>query len=211
MMKTVLHSVLPTFVLCALAICTLVLCALLAPAFAAWRDQVTDYDSGRLAHLEDARLAALHEAETRRGTGDFRILRETVTAESRSVPERALMGRWRCRQMKLGGMTGYEVYSWFPCTISRVNGGIWFEKQGTQRMAGYLYPDDKGLWVYLGAQSAKGEPFHRYSGQAAFAGEDVALDDQVGALVGIGNNRLRIDLPSPATRESDFDVIELTR
>jgi hypothetical protein len=30
-------------------------------------------------------------------------------------------------------------------------------------------------------------------------------------LVGIGNNHLRIDLPSPGTQESDFDTIELIR
>ena len=78
-------------------------------------------------------------------------------------------------------------------------------------MAGYLYPEQGGLWVYLGAQSAKGEPLHRYSGRLASVGAEVTPDDQVGALVGIGNNRLRIDLPTPATQESDFDAIELMR
>jgi len=29
--------------------------------------------------------------------------------------------------------------------------------------------------------------------------------------VGIGRNALRIDLPTPATQESDFDSIELVR
>jgi hypothetical protein len=57
-------------------------------------------------------------------------------------------------------------HGWFTCRISKVNGGIWFEKQGTQRMAGYLYPED-GMWVSLGAQSAKGEPLHRYFGNGA--------------------------------------------
>ena len=112
--------------------------------------------------------------------------------------------------MKLGGMTDYAVFSWFPCRISRVNGGIWFEKEGTQRMAGYLYPEN-GVFVYLGAQSARGEPWHRYSGNAASVGAPVNPDDQVGVLVGIGANRLRIDLPAPATQESDFDAIELER
>ena len=70
------------------------------------------------------------------------------------------------------------------------NGGLWFEKSGTQRMAGFLYPQE-GMWVYLGAQSAKGEPLHRYSGRAASVGGDINPDDQVGVLVGIGNNHLR--------------------
>jgi len=29
-------------------------------------------------------------------------------------PEQTLVGSWRCRQMKLGGMTGYAVFNWFP-------------------------------------------------------------------------------------------------
>jgi hypothetical protein len=185
--------------------------ALTAPASAGWRDQITDYDAGRLTGLENARADAVRQAETRGGTGDFRAIKETFEADAHGVPERALYGNWRCRQMKLGGMTGYAVFSWFPCRISRVNGGIWFEKEGTQRMAGYLYPEQGGLWVYLGAQSAKGEPWHRYSGRYASVGADVTPDDQVGALVGIGNNALRIDLPTPATQESDFDAIELVR
>jgi hypothetical protein len=202
MTKTVSHKVL-------LGLAALL--ALTAPALAGWRDQITDYDATRLAHLEAARADAVREAETRPGTGDFHAIKETFEPEAHAVPEGVLTGRWRCRQMKLGGMTGYAVFSWFPCTISHVNGGLWFQKEGTQRMAGYLYPDEGGRWVYLGAQSAKGEPLHRYSGHAAFVGEDVAVDDQVGALVGIGNNRLRIDLPTPATQESDFDAIELVR
>jgi hypothetical protein len=202
MTKTVLHRI----VLGALA-----LLALTRPGFAGWRDQITAYDAGRLARLEAARSDAMHQAETRGGSGDVRAIHETFAPEARGVPERALYGAWRCRQMKLGGMTGYAVFNWFSCRISRVNGGIWFEKQGTQRMAGYIYPDQDGRWVYLGAQSAEGEPLHRYSGHAAYVGEGWALDDQVGALVGVGNNRLRIDLPSPATQESDFDAIELVR
>ena len=185
--------------------------ALTGTASADWRTQITDYDAGRLTGLESARVDAVRQAETRGGTGDFRAIKETFEADAHGVPEQSLYGTWRCRQMKLGGMTGYAVFNWFPCTISRVNGGVWFQKEGTQRMAGYLYPEQGGLWVYLGAQSAKGEPWHRYSGRYASVGAETTPDDQVGALVGIGNNALRIDLPTPATQESDFDAIELVR
>jgi hypothetical protein len=188
----------------------LILAAVPQSAVAGWRDQITPHDSERLSDLQHARQRGLAEAEHGRGTGDVRAIHETFTPAAHTVPERALMGAWRCRQMKLGGMTDYAVFNWFPCRISKVNGGIWFEKQGTQRMAGYLYPQD-GMWVYLGAQSARGEPLHRYSGNGASVGASVNPDDQVGLLVGIGNNRLRIDLPSPATQESDFDAIELER
>ena len=178
-------------------------------AFADWRTEITQTDLQRLRTMPDARARALQEASHGSGQGDLRALEDVVGAPAHGVPEGALTGTWRCRQMKLGGMSDYMVYSWFTCRISRVNSGLWFEKNGTQRMAGYLYPSD-GMWVYLGAQSAKGEPLHRYSGNAGSVGASVNPDDQVGALVGIGRNRLRLDLPSPAI-ESDFDAIELVR
>ena len=183
---------------------------LIHPAWADWRDQISPRDVERLAHLNDAREDALAQARHRGGQGDARALRAVFDPAPRSIPEQALAGTWRCRQIKLGGMTGYYVFDWFKCRITHVTGGLWFEKDGTQRMAGYLHPQE-GMWVYLGAQSAKGEPIHRYSGRAASAGEEVNPDDQVGVLVGIGNNHLRLDLPSPATEESDFDAVELVR
>lgn len=186
------------------------LLALSVPARADWRDEISAYDVDRLAHLNDARDDALAQARHRGGHGDVRALGAVFDPAPHAVPERVLTGTWRCRQIKLGGMTGYYVFDWFKCRISRVNGALWFEKDGTQRMAGYLHPQE-GMWVYLGAQSAKGELIHRYSGRAASAGEDINPDDQVGVLVGIGNNHLRLDLPSPATQESDFDAIELVR
>lgn len=186
------------------------LLALTATAYADWRDQVSPSDVERLAHLNDAREDALAQARQRGGKGDFRAIEKILSPEAHAVPEQTLYGNWRCRQVKLGGMSGYYVFDWFNCRISKAGGGIWFEKNGTQRMAGYLYPQD-GMWVYLGAQSAKGEPLHRYSGRAASAGGDINPDDQIGVLVGIGDNHLRLDLPLPGTQESDFDTIELVR
>ncbi|MEP6830541.1 MAG: DUF4893 domain-containing protein [Rhizomicrobium sp.] len=186
------------------------LLALTAPAYADWQGQVTPRDIERLAHLNDARDDALAQARQRGGKGDYRAIEKILRPAAHAVPEQALVGNWRCRQIKLGGMSGYYVFDWFNCRISKTNSGIWFEKAGTQRMAGTLYPQE-GMWVYLGAQSAKGEPLHRYSGRAASAGSEINPDDQIGALVGIGDNHLRIDLPAPSTQESDFDTIELKR
>jgi len=186
------------------------LLALTATAHADWRDQISSADVERLAHLNDARGDALAQARARGGKGDYRAIEKILGPEAHAVPEQALYGNWHCRQIKLGGMSGYYVFDWFNCRIAKAGGGIWFEKNGTQRMAGYLYPQE-GMWVYLGAQSAKGEPLHRYSGRAASAGGVINPDDQVGVLVGIGDNHLRLDLPSPGTQESDFDSIELVR
>ena len=187
----------------------LMLAAVTDTAQAGWREQISAADSARLADLENSREHALAQAQRGNGTGDFRAIRETLGSPGHEVPERALYGNWRCRQMKLGGMTDYAVFNWFSCRIVKINGGVRFEKQGTQRMVGTLYPEN-GMWIYLGAQSARGEPLHRYSGSGESVGGGTNPDDQVGVLVGIGNNRLRIDLPAPAV-ESDFDSIELVR
>ena len=186
------------------------LLALTGIAHADWQGQVSPSDIERLAHLNDARDDALAEARQRGGKGDYRAIENILRPDAHAVPEQALYGNWRCRQIKLGGMSGYYVFDWFNCRISKAGGGIWFEKNGTQRMAGYLYPQE-GMWVYLGAQSAKDEPLHRYSGRAASAGGELNPDDQIGVLVGIGDNHLRLDLPLPGTQESDFDTIELRR
>ena len=192
------------------AFLTLAAPGLIDSAWADWRDQVSPQDVEKLAHLNDAREDALDQARHRGGRGDVRAIRAVFDPAPHAVPEQSLSGTWRCRQIKLGGMTGYYVFDWFKCRISRVNGGLWFEKSGTQRMARYLHSQE-GMWIYLGAQSAKGEPIHRYSGHAVSAGEEINPDDQVGVLVGIGNNHLRLDLPTPGTQESDFDAIELIR
>ena len=177
-------------------------------AWADWHDRISRTDIERLAHLEDLRADALAEAGPRGGVGNFGAVHAVLSPQPRAVPETSLAGNWRCRQIKLGGATGYYVFSWFNCRISRDGEGLRFEKAGTQRMAGRLFAQE-GMWVYLGAQSARGEPLHRYGGSDLYAG--VNPDDQVGVLVGIGNNHLRLDLPAPGTGESDFDTIELVR
>jgi len=130
--------------------------------------------------------------------------------DGHGIPARELMGNWRCRQMKLGRMTSYMVYDqWFSCNIRPYNGGLLLQKtNGSQRFVGFLYPEN-GAWVYLGASSARGEPYHNYSGNSPSIGASVTPDDQIGLLTGIGNNHLRLEIP--AVQESLLDVVEFAR
>jgi len=179
-------------------------------ANAGWHDQISSFDAGRLQNLAQSRQAAVAEAQAGGGSGDFSAIAETLSPSSHGVDEGALLGNWRCRQIKLGGMTPYVVYSWFTCRIHRVGGGLFFEKvTGSQRTNGFLYPES-GAWVYLGAASVGNEPPHRYSGNAASVGAPATPDDQVGILSSIGDNHLRLELPEPI-QESHFDLIELKR
>jgi len=188
----------------------LLLLAAMGNASADWRQQASDNDIARLAQLDLARARGLQAARAGGGRGDASAIAAALSPQGHAIAESALPGAWRCRQIKLGGMTSYLVYGWFDCRIRRVGGGLFFEKRsGGQRTNGFLKPDH-GSFVYLGASNVEGEPAHRYSGRAASLGPEGTPDDQIGLLSGIGNNHLRLELPAPE-QQSDFDVIELRR
>ncbi len=178
------------------------------PAFAGWRDFASAADTARIEHLDQTRALAL--AEARQARGDMGVISQLMEPEGRAIPAQALSGNWRCRQVKLGGMTSAMVYDgWFTCNIRPFRGGLLLQKMnGSQRFAGMLFPENGG-WVYLGATSARGEPWHNYSGASPALGAQVTPDDQIGLLTGIGDNHLRLEIP--AVQESLLDVVEFTR
>ena len=182
-----------------------------SPAFAGWQDQASTADIDRLVQLPEIRKAAIADAQSgNSGQGDVHALARVMDADGHGIPANALMGNWRCRQMKLGRMTSYMVYdTWFSCNIHPYKGGLILQKMnGSQRFIGFLYPEN-GAWVYLGASSARGEPYHDYSGRSPAIGAQVTPDDQIGLLTGIGNNHLRLEMP--AIQESLLDVVEFSR
>lgn len=184
------------------------LAALASGAHAGWQDDATPFDVNRLAKLDDAKAKALDEA---RSGADFATIQAVLDRAPQAVSADALAGAWRCRTIKLGGLTPDIVYSWFRCRITDKDGNPFFEKiSGSQRIAGRLYPRDSGGYVLLGALSVKGEPAHRYSGNHASVGAQATPDDAIGLLSATGNGEARIEFPYPV-QESTFDVIELKR
>jgi len=182
-----------------------------SPAFAGWQDQASSADIDRLVQLPEIRKAAIADAQSgNSGQGDVHALARVMDADGHGIPANALLGNWRCRQMKLGRMTSYMVYdTWFSCNIHPYKGGLILQKMnGSQRFIGFLYPEN-GAWVYIGASSARGEPYHNYSGRTPSIGAEVTPDDQIGLLTGIGNNHLRLEMP--AIQESLLDVVEFSR
>jgi hypothetical protein len=177
-------------------------------AQAGWQDQVSATDANRLAKLDEAKAKALSEAS---GGGDMGTIHEVLDPQAVSVSGDALKGSWRCRTIKIGGMTPDVVYSWFHCRIRENGDGLAFEKiSGSQHLAGELYPNESGGYVLLGAFSMKGEKAHIYSGNGASAGAMATPDDAVGVFEATGPRSARIEFPYPV-QESTFDVIELKR
>ena len=179
---------------------------LATPAVAGWQDVATPADQKRLSLLEESKSRGLQQAQA---GSDMGVIHGVLDPEGGSAER--IEGTWRCRLIKLGGMTPSRVYSWFNCRISDRGGHLFFNKtSGSTRTAGYLYPAQDGKYVYLGAQYMSTEPMHAYSGSGASAGATQTPDDEIGLLSGLGSGHARIELPYPV-QESAFDVIELRR
>ena len=149
-------------------------------------------------------------AETQGASSQDQAAIHSVMDTQAGASARGIAGNWRCRSLKLGGMTPAMVYGWFHCRIWDQGGSLRFEKiTGSQRMAATLTPAGNG-YAYRGAASAKGEPLHRYSGDGASVGATRTPDDQDGFLEVLTDGRARIEIPHPI-QESDYDVIELRR
>ena len=180
------------------------------PAFAGWRDVASAADTARFDHLDQTRALAMADARKGQSQDDWRIISQLMGPQGHAIPAEALQGNWRCRQIKLGGMSATMVYgAWFACEIRPVAGDLMLRKlDGSQRFAGRLFPEN-GAWVYLGASSARDEPGHDYSGTSPALGAQTTPDDQIGLLTGIGDNHLRLEIP--AVQESLLDVVEFAR
>ena len=179
-------------------------------ANAGWQEQASRFDAQRLSRLDESRAKGLDEASRGAPAADLAVIHSVLDAEAVDASSSPLGGNWRCRTIKLGGITPDVVYGWFRCRISLKGGAPYFEKlTGSQRTSGFLYPQGGGF-VYLGASYVTGEPPHRYSGNGAEAGAGATPDDQIGLLSRLADGRARLELPYPRL-ESTFDVIELRR
>jgi hypothetical protein len=186
---------------------------LLTPASAGWREDASASDVQRIGQLAESRAKGMMEAANA-GASDFAAVSSIVEAGVLSAAPSRLVGTWRCRTMKLGGLTPAIVYSWFACRISQQGGRLVFEKiGGSQRTVGTLYPDGGG-YVYLGASyvhyNGVVEKPPRYSGKGSSLGAGQTPDDQIGLLSFTRDGRARLEFPYPV-QESVYDVIELKR
>ena len=189
--------------------------ALIATAAnAGWRDEASQFDAQRLSRLDESRAKGLDEASRGASPSDLAAIDSVIHAQATSASPSALAGAWRCRTIKLGGLTPDVIYSWFRCRISERGGALFFEKlSGSQRTSGFLFSEGSG-YVYLGASyvTAYGPPEKPpvYSGRGASAGAAATPDDQIGLLSLLADGRARLELPYPV-QESTFDVLELKR
>ena len=86
-----------------------------------------------------------------------------------------------------------------PAASARVNGGLLLQKtNGSQRFGGLSLSRNRAPGFISARPSARGEPWHDYSGASPALGAQVTPDDQIGLLAGIGDNHLRLEIPACA-------------
>jgi len=165
-------------------------------------DALPAADEARLAGLEWSRLRGLAAAMTE----PDEEARQTVAglysnglAPAGELPE----GDYRCRTVKLGGISPLVVYPFFDCAIEAAeDGGYRIEKtSGSQRFSGHLAPSGDG-YFYRGALN--------YADEGPVAYDGASERDQVGCLyrVSAQGQSYVLELPSPHL-ESHHDVIVL--
>jgi len=160
-------------------------------------------DQRRLQAFDDARAKAIAEARAKGSSEDVAELDRVLAGDPVPVVPAEIEGIWRCRTIKLGGMLPLVIYSDFRCRITDDSAGLGLTKlSGSQRTGGLFYDISETRLGYAGAGWIGGD-------ERAYYGRDGA-DNQVGYLVRVGPDRMRLELPLPHL-ESDFDILELRR
>lgn len=161
-------------------------------------------DQQRLEAFETARAEAIAEARAGGSPEDVSVLDEVLSGRPSKMEPAEMAGIWRCRTIKLGGLLPLTIYRDFKCRITDDGAGLRLEKlTGSQRTGGTFYDlADETRLGYAGAGWVAGEAPMRY-------GSDPERN-QVGYLVVLGPERMRLELPLPQV-ESKFDILELRR
>ena len=169
-----------------------------------WRRAATENDRVRLRGWRTAWVKGV--AQARAGGASAEIAALGALAD----PDRSIAGPippdgdYRCRTIKLGSqgraVLTYVAYPYFRCRVSE--GGVRLVKlDGSQRLAGRIYPDTDARSIFLGTLILGDE-------ERSYAyGRDQARD-MAGVLERVDAKRWRIAFPYPAY-ESVVDILEL--
>lgn len=177
---------------------------------AAFAEGIRPQEQARLDRFERIAGTALLEAFSGGDAGDVAALTTALSGTPQVAFDPSLQGEWRCRTMKLGGLTRLTVYTNFKCRMSLDNTGVSFEKlTGSQRTSGRIEMRD-GRAIYLGVGYVASESPQNYADLAPdFEGTGTITPD-VAVFERISETRARLMFPAPIN-ESDFDILELTR
>ncbi|MCZ4272417.1 DUF4893 domain-containing protein [Maritalea porphyrae] len=160
-------------------------------------------DFSRLHTIDQSRIKGLAEAMLGENASDRAIVKELYSMGI-GAPKVVPTGNYKCRTIKLGGISALVSYKFFDCRISQAGDQLRLEKlSGSQRFVGTLHMQETGV-------AYKGASHYGYEEPRAY-GVD-GEHDQVGCLFeALGKpTSILLELPAPQF-ESVHDVIELVR
>jgi hypothetical protein len=165
--------------------------------------KLSEADIARFTAFDENRQSAVAEALGTDSPADRAGLQRVLAGEPQPIGEKDLLGEWRCRTLKLGGILPLVIYNSFKCRIFQESGVLVLQKtSGSQRTRGALYRIAADRFAYVGAGSLNDDPPAKYG--------DNAEENEVAFLAKAAPKRLRLEFPAPH-RESHFDIIELVR
>lgn len=179
------------------------LCSIL-PAHADGEVQklITAADKARLDKYGDTRKAALDEAKAG-DPAEVKQLDELLARPLVAFSDKDLTGNWKCRTVKVGGLSPLVIYGWFKCKVSDDGSGWKLEKTtGSQRTTGRFFDDNEKRAIYLGSLSVNDDKPKPYG-----SGPET---DQVGYAFRNSATQWRIEFPAPYY-ESKLDIMEFKR
>ena len=180
------------------------LVALILPAHADGEVQklITAADKARLDKYGETRKAALDEAKAG-DPAEVKQLDELLARPLVAFSDKDLTGNWKCRTIKVGGLSPLIIYGWFKCKMSDDGSGWKLEKiTGSQRTTGRFFDDNEKRAIYLGAFSVNDDKPKPYG-----SGPE---SDQVGYAFRNSATQWRIEFPAPYY-ESKLDIMEFKR
>jgi hypothetical protein len=164
---------------------------------------LTKADRARLAQYDAVSKTAILGARDHGAAADLRQANRALAGAPRKILGDDLLGLYRCRTIKMGGLLPLTVYGWFSCKIDLDDRGYRLVKTtGSQRFTGHFIDESEKRLIYYGAT-------HTISERPVSYGYE-SDRDQVGYFFKTGPKSYRLELPLPRY-ESKFDVIELER
>ncbi|MDG4880127.1 DUF4893 domain-containing protein [Mesorhizobium sp. WSM4884] len=174
------------------------------PAYADGEVQklITAADKARLDKYGETRKAALEEAKTG-NPAEVKQLGLLLAKPLVAFSDKDLTGNWKCRTIKVGGLSPLVIYGWFKCKVSDDGSGWRLQKiSGSQRTTGRFFDDGEKRAIYLGSFSVNGDKAKPYG-----SGPE---SDQVGYAFRNSATEWRIEFPAPYY-ESKLDIMEFKR
>jgi hypothetical protein len=171
-----------------------------------WMVAAAPADIDRIHRLDEAWLEALRQARSRgfrRAIEGEGALLEPDAALPRAAPS---PGSYHCRVIKLGQQSGrgaaFAAYKPFFCYVDVDGDTLSIVKQtGSQRPAGFIYPDRDDRHIFLGSVALGDET-------SPLAYGDDEKRDLVGVVERVGPFRWRLVMPWPQSG-AILEVFEL--